>query len=379
MMAKTEQCYSDSCIGSRNVRVVLIAGVRPQFIKIAALQQAIHHFNQTSTILIEPLYINTSQHYDEELSTSIIRELHIHFDFNLTHSSRTPIHILANMITGTYELLNQMRPKPKWVIVIGDANSALAGAIAAADKGYPVVHIEAGVRSGQLDSPEEAHRRIISHLSTVHFCTSQSGIANLAAENIRERVFWTGDLSYDFFMEYSKRQPCGLQNFRPGEYVLVTLHKSTNMDSDIAIRNLVNALERHPRRALFVTHPRCRRRLMEFGLLGAEQISFVDSLPYGNMISAIKGCAFLITDSGGLQREAYYLQKHCLIRRDSPGWVPLVGEGIHQIIGSETQSIMEGLQSMERMVASEEYGHTDEFVRIGATEYALNLLLELSP
>jgi UDP-GlcNAc3NAcA epimerase len=355
-------------------RAVVIAGVRPQFIKVAALQRAIDNHNRTADVSIDCFFINSGQHYDDEVAGAFIRELNIRFDYTLIHPDRTPIRILANMIVGLYEILDGLTTPPAWVAVIGDATTTLAGALASARKRYPIVHIEAGVRSGDLTSAEEMHRRVVSHLASVHICSTQSGVANLRLENIMKNVFWTGDLSYEFFVDYARAQPIGYERLPVGQYILATLHKSVNLDSDDILRALVYSLAEYPREVLFVTHPHCRQRLSELDLLSTRGITFVDSLPYGIMLSAIKGCAFLVTDSGGLQREAYYLGKRCLVRRDKHGWSELVDRSIHLRLGTDRPSMIEGLEKMEGLLAAGDYGDFVKFQKEGATAEILQFL-----
>lgn len=358
--------------------MVVIGGVRPQFIKVAALQRAVRTHNQAGCTQINVEYINSGQHYDFELAGAIIQELGIHFDYTLSHTELKPFRILSNMISGIHEILANLETAPRWVIVFGDASTTLAGALAAVRLGYPMVHIEAGVRSGDLAALEEVHRRVVSHVSSVHFCTSRAGVANLQAENISKRVYWAGDICYDFFVDFAQRQSCGIEPFSAGEYVLVTLHKSVNLQSDEILRNLVQTLSAYPRDVLFVHHPACRKRLVELGLHEMPGIVFSDSLPFGKMVSAIKGCAFIVTDSGGLQREAYYLGKRCLVRRDTLGWSGFVSAGIHRLIGTEPQGIVEGLKWVEATRDSGDYGFLDGFVRERAGEYILSTLTEIS-
>jgi UDP-GlcNAc3NAcA epimerase len=367
-------------INNTSTFIVAVAGVRPQFIKLAALQQSLSSFNDTAESAILSRCINSGQHYDDGLSSSLIHELGIQFDYTLSYVDHDPIHMLGAMIVGIYETLDKLDPLPNWVIVFGDATTTMVAAIAASRKGIPVVHVEAGVRSGDLTSAEEIHRRVVSHIASVHFCASSEGVRNLEAENLSTNVFWTGDLGYDFFMEYAANQPYGLAPDYNEGYILVTLHKPTNLRSAETLQNLLQVLSDYPRKVVFAMHPRCQKRLVELGLHKTEGIKFLPALPYGKMISAIKGCSFLVTDSGGLQREAMYLGKRCLVRRDSLGWSNLVTSGINHLIGTDKPSIRAGLNWIEEVllsgtgIAPEK---RNQFVRPGGWRYALGILQDL--
>jgi len=364
---------------SKITTVAFIAGVRPQFVKLAAINSAIKTFNQRSKYQIRPQYINSGQHYDDMLVSAITKELGVRFDFELTHDDYEPLRLLSNMIVGTHDILTRMDPPPSWVVVFGDTNTTVAAAFAARRAGFNVVHVEAGVRSGDLASPEEINRRIVDHISTVHFCTSKTSVANLKKENIREYVFWTGDLAYDFFLqqqsnlEMTKESP-----WNDTGYILITIHKPVNLSKNV-LSSLLDALNRQGRRSIFVMHPNCKRRLEEFGLMSqTHRVKFIDALPFRTMIAAMAGSAYIITDSGGIQREAYYLRKRCLLRRNSVGWSSFVDAGIHRLIGSDTTNIQAGLDWIEDAIANLKYEKVRGFIRKDAAAYALDKLVELN-
>jgi len=358
-------------------KLLIIGGVRPHFMKIAALQSAIFNYNKTSKSKIVASYINSGQHYDAELIQSI-QELNIKFDYTLTHSDFEPVHVLGNMISNIYDVFRK-NERPDWVVVIGDTSTTLSATIAASRSLLPVVHLEAGIRAGNLNVVEEANRRAVDHLSSLHFCITKSGVGNLAKEGITDTVYWTGDLSYDYFFQYAKLQPNCLDNLLPQGYILVTLHKANNFLSDENLKNLVIALHafsKPSRKVVFVTHPKTRRLLHSLGL-PTSNIIFLDSLPYGKMISAIKGCLFLVTDSGGLQKEAYYLRKRCLVRRDTPGWTSLIEEKIHRIVQNTHSVLLNDLLEMEEVALSEKLcPEVDDFFRENSCQYALDILSE---
>ncbi len=360
------------------MRVAIIGGVRPHFIKIAALQNAINEYNSAfiNTEKIDAVYINSGQHYDAELC-SIIDELGVKFDCTLRQQDTDEIHIIGNIINDLYDTFKKYQ-KFDYVITIGDTTTTLATAVSAARLHYPVVHIEAGIRSGKLDSIEEAHRRMVDHVSSLHFCITKTGLKNLKLEGISDSAVWTGDLSYDFFKSYANKQANTFSNMKADSYILATMHKSRNFESDDVIRNVIYALSEYPCEVLFVMHPKTRKKLFELGLTKSPGIRFVESISYGEMLSAIKGCKFLFTDSGGLQKEALFLSKRCLVRQDNTGWVNLINTNIHSLTGRNKDEILRDLQKMERVASLSDgfLNAVNEYVRPSACNFALKTLVE---
>jgi UDP-GlcNAc3NAcA epimerase len=361
-----------------HITIVAIGGIRPHFVKLAALRRIIAKFNERSETRIDVVYINTGQHYDDELAGALIRELDLRFDLTLTHSNRKPIHILCNMIMGICEILEELEEEPDWVMVIGDANTSLAGAIAATKSKYPVIHVEAGTALGNVQSPEVINGKVIEQLATVYFCASKLAIDRLKAVGVSDNIFLVGDITRSFVIEYSRSLPCGYGSYPPGEYVLVTMHREENLGSEETMRNILEVMSDYHKKVLFVTHPRTRQRLQKLNLLGLRNIEYLPALPYGQMLSTIKGCSFLITDSGGLQREAYHLKKRCLVRSDVEFWPSLTQAGIHRLIGTDEGGIREGLEWMELTLASGEYGNVDDLDDDTGIEDALHSLVRLS-
>lgn len=359
------------------IKIVVIAGVRPQFIKLFFLQKAISLFNSTASRKIEALYLNSGQHYSKELSSDLIKELHIKFDISLTYSDKDPNHMVGNMLIGINDAINSMPIIPNWAVVMGDATTTLVGALGASRLGIPVVHIEAGVRSGDLSAVEEVHRRVVSHISSLHFCTSKSGVNNLAEENITKNVFWSGDIAYEFFINFANLLPKGIYGLE--NYILATLHKPVNINSDEILTNTIKYLSTAKRNVLFITHPRTKARLIELGLYESKNIKFLDSLSYSQLISAVKGAAFLYTDSGGLQRESYYLKKRCLVQRNSLGWSKFIDAGINRLVGYDKENMIESMEWIETQITKHSYPNLDyEFIRENAWKYALTTLVNLS-
>jgi UDP-GlcNAc3NAcA epimerase len=364
----------------KNVNVVVISGVRPQFTRTAALIWAFRQFNGQSKIKINPIFINSGQHYDDELAKNQLDDLNIKFDYQLTHLILDPINILGSMISGIYNILKELKSKPDWVIVSGDATTTLSGAIAAARLNIPILHFEAGMRSGNLAEMEEINRRMVDHISSLHYCSSKVAVENLKREGIVDTVFWFGDISAEYIQAVSKEMKPGLDGFPLGEYILATLHKPENIFSEETLKNVLFTLRDQRRPVVFLPHPRTRKILEEKGLLDIKGVSYIQPLSYTRMLAAMKGCAYIVTDSGGLHKEAYYLKKRCLVRRDVGGWTALIDANIHRRIGRTLEDIKLGLDWIELAISKGEYSSldNDDLFKPNASFDALETLVKIT-
>jgi len=341
------------------ITIAVIAGARPQFMKVAALQRAVLKWNTQNTQpmrQVKAIYINSGQHYDSQLSTTFFEELEIHFDIDLTNTyeSRRPIDMLGNMIINLYDAFDQINSPVHWVIVVGDTNTTMAGAIAAAKRKLPLAHIEAGVRLGTLDNTEEQNRVVTERLSTVLFLTSKQDGQNLLREGISRHTVWSGDLIYDLVKDVMPDLPAGYGPDTPDKYVLATLHREETVQSDETMFNIMTALNSYQERVVFVCHPRTCQRLSELQLDNLDNFIYINGLSYKEMLSAIKGSSFVVTDSGGVQRESYYLGKRCLIQQEQAFWPSLVQAGINRTIGSSEDSIRAGFAWMKTALTTDE-------------------------
>jgi UDP-GlcNAc3NAcA epimerase len=360
------------------IKLVVIAGIRSQFVKVAALQRGIQRWNSSSPVKIGAFYINSAQHYDEELSDSLIEDLKIHFDIKYSYQDRRPIKIFADMVVNIRETLDQLTRQSgfDWVVLFGDANTTLAAAVAASMDFDPIVHIEAGARSGNRKSPEERNRTLVDHLSAINFAASREDVDNLAREGITQAVMWTGDVLFDLVKDLSKNISPGYDDYSLGEYVLASIHHKENICSFETMQNILGALDGCQRRVVFATHPRTRKILKSLG--NFRNINFVPSMPYSQMLAVLKGCAFVLTDSGGLQREAYYLRKRCLVRQDVPFWPCLTSVGVHKAVGKSLDDLQKGLSWVEYALAVEEYPVTDDLGQGNAVEHILRSIVDYS-
>jgi UDP-N-acetylglucosamine 2-epimerase len=326
--------------------LLVISGVRPQYVKCAALQRGIEKYNSSGDLEIIAHYINSGQHYDDSMSGVFIRELSIHFDYTISHQNKSSTYIMGNMISQIGEYIQGLEDKPDWVIVFGDANTTLAGAIAANKSKCRVAHFEAGTAVKNLKTPEIINGRLLAHLADLQFCSTELAAESLRKQGITENIHVVGDIAREFVMNFAEQVPNTYKDFEPGKYILLTLHREENLESETILPNILNAVSSYSK-VLFVTHPRTQYKLSQMGIKHIPNIDFVPALSYTDMLSAIKGCKFIITDSGGLQREAYYLGKRCLVCSDVDFWPSLRLGGVHTIINSDQESIRGGFKWME--------------------------------
>jgi len=275
-----------------------------------------------------------------------------------------------------------MEQKPDVVLVYGDTNSTLAGALAASKLHIPVVHVEAGLRSFMMAMPEEQNRIIADRLSTVLFCPTEVAIGNLKHEGIpyqqpalpsadQKAVFLSGDVMLDASLYYRQKQkamPMGvvLASLVERPFYLVTLHRAENTDDPARLATIVKALNEFDTvPAILPLHPRTRKILFQQGLKFAAHIHVIDPVGYFDMLALEDRCHFVVTDSGGVQKEAYFFGKPCITLRDSTEWVELVEHGWNTIVGANTEKILAALQSMPRYGESVQLygdGHAGEFI-----------------
>jgi UDP-GlcNAc3NAcA epimerase len=343
------------------LRLLTVIGARPQIIKAAALSRAIRtHFVGR----IEETLLHTGQHYDSNMSQVFFDELGIPAaDVQLGVGSGPHGAMTARMIEGIEEVLG--RKAFDVVVLYGDTNSTLAGALAASKLHVPVAHIEAGLRSFNKRMPEELNRVLCDHASTWLFCPTDTAVQNLGKEGIstrpgradidRPKVVLSGDVMYDnslYFSELAKERSTVLADLSigNGEFILVTVHRDHNTDD----RTRLNAIYRtlldvHTETGLaFVVpvHPRTRKmmdELMEPELLRSMRVSpgfhLIDPVGFFDMIALESGCRLVVTDSGGVQKEAYFFNRPCVVLRAETEWVELVGHGQAILADADPQRI----------------------------------------
>ncbi len=352
--------------------IAVIGGVRPQFIKCAALQRAIVNYNLTSQVEIAPIFINSGQHYDDDLSGVFIRELNIHFDHTIVNVNKASAQMLGNMITCISDIL--LVANPSWVVIFGDANTTLAGALAANKSKFPIAHFEAGTAIKDLRTPEVTNGKLVSHLATLQFCSSELAADSLKKMGITENVFIVGDIARDFVIEFSKSLPAGFDGLEPGSYILLTLHREENLESDSILPIILNTISVYSK-VVFSIHPRTKQKLEALGLLNVKNVIYTTPLSYKKMLSAIKGSRCVVTDSGGIQREAYYLMKRCLICSKVDFWPSLRLANVHKIIEPNVESIKSGFRWLE-FSESIAYPRVNDLDQTNVAKKSLDIIVE---
>jgi UDP-N-acetylglucosamine 2-epimerase (non-hydrolysing) len=330
------------------MKIIHIAGARPNFMKVApvmaALREQDNHFEQ--------LLVHTGQHYDYEMSQVFFEDLELSKPgvfLNVgsgTHAEQTA----RIMITFEPVLLEQ---QPDWVVVVGDVNSTLACALVCAKLGVPVAHVEAGLRSWDRDMPEEINRLLTDQIADLLFTPSQDAGENLSREGIdSEKIHFVGNVMIDSLVKLlpaARRKPMlrdlGLQK---GSYILVTLHRPSNVDKPGPLGEILAALELLAEEfpVIFPVHPRTRERMVQFDL-SAPGVRFLEPQRYVDFLALTDGARLVLTDSGGIQEETTYLGIPCITLRPSTERPVTVEIGTNRLVGSEQQAILESVAQVE--------------------------------
>ncbi|MES2131062.1 MAG: UDP-N-acetylglucosamine 2-epimerase (non-hydrolyzing) [Bacteroidota bacterium] len=351
------------------IRLVTIIGARPQIIKAAALSRAINTYYSSS---IQEIIVHTGQHYDENMSQVFFNELGIpapHYNLNVgsgSHGKQT-----ATMISGIEEIL--LTEKPNAIVLYGDTNSTLAGAIAASKIHVPVIHIEAGLRSFNKAMPEEINRIMCDHVSTLLFSPTKTGYVNLQNEGFKTdnlkpfnvnnpKIYHSGDVMYDnslYFSEIAEEKSTILARhaLEKNKFILATIHRNNNTDEPERLNALFNALYKiseknntdvvlplHPRTAKLLQHnlnPELYKRIMS-----GKHIKLIEPVSFLEMIVLEKNCSIVMTDSGGVQKEAFYFKKPCVILRPETEWVELVTCGSAMIADADEAKILKAYETL---------------------------------
>ncbi len=319
------------CKGPINTILSLctIVGARPQFVKAAAVSRAIAESNRISNhCRIKEKIIHTGQHYDDNMSRVFFEELNVpepYLNLGLgggIHGAQT-----GRMLEQIEQVL--LREKPDMCMVYGDTNSTLAGALAAAKLHIPVAHVEAGLRSYDKQMPEEINRVLTDHVSHILFCPTETGVKNLELEGIRTGIYLVGDVMYDCALFYTKRsisiEPSVLRQFglKPKSFFLATIHRSENTDNPIRLGNIfdgLNSIATARRPVILPIHPRTAKLLKMHHVKVEEHVRLVDPASYLEMIVLERNARLILTDSGGVQKEAFFFKVPCITLRDVTEW-----------------------------------------------------------
>ncbi len=329
------------------MKIVAIVGARPQFIKAAPVSFALRDAG------IDEYLIHTGQHYDHKMSQVFFDEMGIPKpDVNLGVGSGNHGWQTGQMLMHIEEVL--LAEKPDWVLVYGDTNSTLAGALAAVKSHIPVVHVEAGLRSFNREMPEEHNRILTDHCANLLFCPTQTAVNNLAKEGVVKGVHLVGDTMYDAvlqFAEIARQRSTILQNLslEPKHYLLATVHRPYNTDVPKNLRNILGAFTDSGEPIVFPVHPRTRKKIDELGKLEdlAPNIKLISPVGYLDMLMLEQNARLILTDSGGMQKEAYFFAVPCITLRPETEWVETVEAGWNQVVGTATQMVAQVVQNFQ--------------------------------
>lgn len=334
------------------MKIITVVGARPQFVKAAVVSRAIAEHNQNnSTSEIQELIVHTGQHFDDNMSTVFFDQMNIpkpHYNLeinSLSHGAMT-----GKMLEKIEEVL--LAEKPDWVLVYGDTNSTIAGALAAKKLHIKVAHVEAGLRSFNMRMPEEINRILTDRISDILFCPTQTAIDNLSKEGydtIDIKQVQCGDVMYDaalFYTDRSNRPETVDENV---DFVLSTIHRQENTDDKAKLTSIFNALKEISQKQKIVLplHPRTIKKLKDFDIQPDQNIQILEPVGYFEMIWLLSNCSAVITDSGGLQKEAFFFKKPCITVREETEWVELIHSKVNFLTGSDKDKIVSTYNSLK--------------------------------
>ncbi len=328
------------------MKIITVVGARPQFIKAAVVSHKLREEH-------EEILVHTGQHYDYNMSETFFEELDIPKpDYNLGISGGTHGQMTGKMLIAIEELL--LKEQPDWLLVYGDTNSTLAAALAAAKLHIPICHVEAGARTHSKTNPEEMNRICTDHLSSLLLASTQSGMDSLKKENLSDRGYLVGDPMYDAFCSYSDRfqardviligldgKACTL----PKDFYYLTCHREENTNDDQSLAEILKAMDDLDAPTIYPVHPRNKERVKRLQTrYGFEQICFTEPVGYLESIFLVNHAIKIVTDSGGLQREAFFAKKKCVTILDFVVWPETMVDNRNHLARPEKEDILAKLQ-----------------------------------
>lgn len=311
-------------------KILFVAGARPNFIKLSPVLDTVMNFDE-----LHPIVVHTGQHYDSNMSDIFFHDLKIpQPDYHFTITSTTHGRQTAEILSSLEELMEEI--KPDCVVVIGDVTSTLAGALAAAKLNIKTAHIEAGLRSFNNEMPEEINRKVADHISTMLFAPSKTAMNNLAGEGLASSSFFTGDVMFDAVLRNKEIASASdvLDRLKliPNEYYLATLHRPYNVDNMSQLLEIISAFAMLDKPILFPVHPRTSRQLVKYSVNVSDNIFFSEPLGYLDFLHLQAYAKKIITDSGGIQKEAYFLKVPCITLRSETEWIETVESGANILV-----------------------------------------------
>lgn len=331
------------------MKMVTILGARPQFIKAGSVSREIAKYND-----IEETIVHTGQHYDSNMSDIFFEEMKIpRPNYFLGIGGKSHGAMTGQMIEKIEEVA--LKEKPDWIMVYGDTNSTLAGAIVASKLHIKLAHVEAGLRSFNMKMPEEINRILTDRVSNILFCPTDIAVENLKREGYEKfdcKIFKTGDVMQDgamFYRKFAVKPGCKIE----GNFILCTIHRAENTDDEKRLRSIFEALETiaKERQAILPLHPRTKN-ILENLSINIENLTIIEPVGYLQMVWLIDNCSLVMTDSGGLQKEAFFFEKPCITLRNETEWVELVENKFNILAGADKDRILDIYQDTKNIFSS---------------------------
>ncbi|AKB74294.1 UDP-N-acetylglucosamine 2-epimerase [Methanosarcina lacustris Z-7289] len=361
------------------MKIASVVGVRPQFVKASVVSRELRKNN-------EECLIHTGQHYDYEMNKIFFEELCIpEPNYYLGVGSGSHGQQTGEMLKKLEEVL--MIEKPDLVLTYGDTNSTLAGALAAAKLGIKNAHVESGLRSFDRSMPEEINRILTDHCSDILFCPTQNAVDNLGEEGITKNVYLTGDVMVDSLLlnkEIAETQSSILNelNLKDKDYLVATIHRANNTDNIENLKNIIEAFQELNEKIIFPVHPRTEKLLKNYGLYDSlsSSVTLIKPLGFLDFIKLMNHAKMILTDSGGVQKEAYILKVPCVTLRENTEWTETVKDGWNVLVGSNKEKILEVVNEFTPSIQEHQnrFGDGSASSRIAATINALFDLPETS-
>ncbi len=323
------------------MKVMTVVGARPQFIKAAPVSRVLRREHRE-------FLLHTGQHYDDAMSDLFFRQLQIPApDLNLEVGSGSHGAQTGAMLKGIEEVA--LAQRPDWLLVYGDTNSTLAGALVGAKLHIPVAHVEAGLRSFDRRMPEEVNRVVADHVSTLLLCPTDTAVRNLAREGITQGVSNVGDVMFDAFqqnLEVARTSGAILAELglEPGAYQLLTMHRAENVDRPELLAAIFRGVARSTRQAVFPVHPRTRAAMKAAALEAPANVMLIDPVGYLQMLVLEENAQAIVTDSGGVQKEAYFAGRPCITLRETTEWTETVDAGWNVLVGTDEAAIARAMR-----------------------------------
>ena len=325
-----------------NKKITTVVGARPQFIKLAPFSKAVKgHFNE--------IIIHTGQHYDKDMSEVFFKELGIKDpDYNLEVGSSSHSVQTARMMVGIENVF--AKENPDLVVVFGDTNSTIAAALVASKMGIKIVHIEAGLRSFNRLMPEELNRVATDHLSDFLFAPTRTALANLESEGLKEKSFNTGDIMVDsvaYCLEnYKQKGRIEINSeIMSSEFYMLTLHRPSTVDNPLVLNYILDELTKMGKKIIFPIHPRTKKIIKKNRSKKEDNLIYMDPLGYFDFLNLLSKAGKIITDSGGIQKEAYILKVPCVTLRTETEWIETVQSGWNCLIDPKSEAISETISN----------------------------------